>query len=160
MTNRGLEKFLNENDINLKRTQVGDRNIIMEMQRKNIVITGGAGFIGSECVRKFLENKNYNIYNIDSLTYAGNLSSLKTIEKYSNYFFLKEDIRDEKKRQLKNLEGFVQCKGGYLIIESDDLTQFSARFFNLHSYDYGLFYGDIMRDSLTRVRSFFNQTKK
>jgi dTDP-glucose 4,6-dehydratase len=67
------------------------------MQRKNIVITGGAGFIGSECVRKFLENKNYNIYNIDSLTYAGNLSSLKTIEKYSNYFFLKEDIRDEKK---------------------------------------------------------------
>ena len=74
--------------------------------------------------------------------------------------YASSDIRDENKRQLKNLEGFVQCKGGHLIIEGADLTQFTARFFNLHSYDYGLFYGDIMRDSLTRARSFFNQTKK
>ena len=74
---------------------------------------------------------------------------------FSNYS--SSDLRDEKKRQLKKLEGIAHCKDGHLIVEGDPLSQFPFRFFNLHSYDYGLFYGDIMKDSLTRVGSFFSQ---
>ena len=74
--------------------------------------------------------------------------------------YASSDIRDEKKRQLKNLEGYVQCKDGHLIIEGGPLDSFSARYFNLHSYDYGLFYGDIMKDSLNRVKSFFDNVQK
>jgi len=64
----------------------------------NILITGGAGFIGSHLVR-LLVNKypNYNIVNMDILTYAGNLTSLKDIENKKNYSFVKCDICDTKK---------------------------------------------------------------
>ena len=60
---------------------------------KNILITGGAGFIGSHLVR-LLVNKysNYNIYNLDVLTYAGNLENLSDIEECENYKFIKGDI--------------------------------------------------------------------
>lgn len=62
---------------------------------KNILITGGAGFIGSHVVRLFVNKyPNYSIYNLDSLTYAGNLENLKDIDKSSNYSFLKADICD------------------------------------------------------------------
>ena len=55
---------------------------------KNILITGGAGFIGSHVVKRFVNNyPNYNIYNIDNLTYAGTLDNLKDIEDKKNYFF-------------------------------------------------------------------------
>lgn len=64
---------------------------------KNILITGGAGFIGSHLVKLFVTKySNYNIINIDSLTYAGNLNNLKDIYNYPNYKFEKIDITDYK----------------------------------------------------------------
>ena len=57
---------------------------------KNILITGGAGFIGSHVVKRFVNKyPNYNIYNVDNLTYARNLSNLKALEDKKNYFFSK-----------------------------------------------------------------------
>ena len=63
---------------------------------KNILITGGAGFIGSHVVRLFVNKyPEYHIYNLDVLTYAGNLENLKDIESKDNYTFLHGDITDE-----------------------------------------------------------------
>ncbi|MFI3322160.1 MAG: dTDP-glucose 4,6-dehydratase [Rikenellaceae bacterium] len=65
------------------------------MTKKNILITGGAGFIGSHVVRRFVTcYPDYNIINIDALTYAGNLENLKDIENQPNYHFIKGDICD------------------------------------------------------------------
>jgi dTDP-glucose 4,6-dehydratase len=62
---------------------------------KTIVITGGAGFIGSHVVRLFVKKyPDYRIVNLDKLTYAGNLANLTDIEKYPNYEFVKADIVD------------------------------------------------------------------
>lgn len=62
---------------------------------KTIIITGGAGFIGSHVVRLFVEKyPEYKIINVDKLTYAGNLANLKDIEDRPNYEFVKADICD------------------------------------------------------------------
>jgi len=67
------------------------------MRVKNILITGGAGFIGSHVVRLFVKKyPDYHIFNLDTLTYAGNLENLKDIEDNSNYTFIKGDINYEK----------------------------------------------------------------
>ena len=64
---------------------------------KNILITGGAGFIGSHVVKRFVNKyPNYNIYNVDNLTYAGNLNNLQDVKNKKNYFFFKIDINNQK----------------------------------------------------------------
>lgn len=62
---------------------------------KKILITGGAGFIGSHVVRRFVtQYPNYQIFNLDALTYAGNLENIADIDKSPNYTFIKGDIVD------------------------------------------------------------------
>ncbi len=62
---------------------------------KKILITGGAGFIGSHVIRRFVKRyPDYSIVNLDKLTYAGNLENLREIEDYPNYSFIKGDIVD------------------------------------------------------------------
>ncbi|MFM6952348.1 MAG: dTDP-glucose 4,6-dehydratase, partial [Bacteroidota bacterium] len=66
------------------------------MGKKNIIITGGAGFIGSHVVRRFVKNHpDLHIINVDALTYAGNLENLKDVEQANNYEFLRVDITDK-----------------------------------------------------------------
>ncbi|MBD5336437.1 MAG: dTDP-glucose 4,6-dehydratase [Bacteroides sp.] len=63
--------------------------------KRNILITGGAGFIGSHVVRLFVNKyPEYRIINLDKLTYAGNLANLKDIENKPNYIFVKMDVAD------------------------------------------------------------------
>jgi dTDP-glucose 4,6-dehydratase len=57
-----------------------------------VMVTGGAGFIGSALVRHLVLDKGYEVFNVDALTYAGNPDSLRTVEGKSNYRFLKADI--------------------------------------------------------------------
>ncbi len=75
---------------------------------KKVLITGGAGFIGSHVVRRFLLNyPHYHIVNLDALTYAGNLANLKDVEHFPNYKFVKADITDSKQiNELFQAENF------------------------------------------------------
>ena len=69
--------------------------VIVYSLMKKIIITGGAGFIGSHVVRRFVNTyPQYSIINLDKLTYAGNLANLKDIENAPNYKFVKGDIVD------------------------------------------------------------------
>lgn len=76
----------------------------MKNSHLNILITGGAGFIGSHLVRHFVNKyPDYQIYNLDALTYAGNLENLKDIENKENYHFIKADIN-----QAENIDKLFQ----------------------------------------------------
>jgi dTDP-glucose 4,6-dehydratase len=76
----------------------------MTKHPKIILITGGAGFIGSHVVRRFVKGyPEYKVINFDALTYAGNLENLKDVETFPNYTFIKGDITEEK--QLDELFG-------------------------------------------------------
>jgi dTDP-glucose 4,6-dehydratase len=82
------------------------------MSQAKILITGGAGFIGSHVVRLFVKKyPNYHIYNLDALTYAGNLMNLQDIENEPNYTFVKGDICDldflEKLFALHDFKGVI-----------------------------------------------------
>jgi dTDP-glucose 4,6-dehydratase len=69
--------------------------LLLSIMGKNILITGGAGFIGSHVVRLMVTKyPGYQIFNLDALTYAGNLENLKDIENAPNYHFVKADILD------------------------------------------------------------------
>jgi dTDP-glucose 4,6-dehydratase len=71
---------------------------------KNVLITGGAGFIGSHLVKFFVKKyPNYNIINLDNLTYAGDLNNLNEISNFPNYNFVKADIYD-----FKNVEKIIK----------------------------------------------------
>jgi dTDP-glucose 4,6-dehydratase len=72
----------------------------METYEKTIMVTGGAGFIGSHVVR-FMVNKypKYRIINVDKLTYAGNLENLRDVEDKLNYKFVKADIVEDEEMQ-------------------------------------------------------------
>ncbi|HEY5822852.1 MAG TPA: GDP-mannose 4,6-dehydratase, partial [Cyclobacteriaceae bacterium] len=62
---------------------------------KTVLVTGGAGFIGSNFIPYFLEsNPLYRVVNLDALTYAGNLNNLKEVEKNERYSFVQGDICD------------------------------------------------------------------
>jgi dTDP-glucose 4,6-dehydratase len=75
--------------------------IIMKNKNKRFLVTGGAGFIGSEVIRHIIKNTNHTVLNIDKLTYAGNLESLSSIDSNPNYSFKQIDICD--KNEIKNV---------------------------------------------------------
>ena len=64
------------------------------INKKNILITGGAGFIGSALVRNIVQKTEHSVINVDKLTYSGNLQSLESIEESKNYTFEQVDICD------------------------------------------------------------------
>lgn len=93
----GRQSDFSKQDLYYRSQQRSNRLFILLMSH-NILITGGAGFIGSHVVRLFVNKyPGYRIVNLDKLTYAGNLANLSDIERAPNYTFVKADICDYEK---------------------------------------------------------------
>jgi dTDP-glucose 4,6-dehydratase len=87
------------------------------MGLKTVIVTGGAGFIGSAVIRHLIEHSDYRVVNFDKLTYAGNLESLLSVADNPRYHFEKGDICDQ--REVKNiLNEFRPCAVMHLAAES------------------------------------------
>lgn len=82
-----------------------------------VIVTGGAGFIGSALVRHLVLEKGYDVLNIDKLTYAGNLASLRLVEGRNNYQFLQADICDRQAMETA-IAGFTPDRIMHLAAES------------------------------------------
>lgn len=141
--------------------------------KKRLLITGGAGFIGSALIRFIINNTNHEVINIDKLTYAGNLFSLKQIDSSSRYQFEKIDICDENKirnvfnkykpdiiihlaaeshvdRSIHNPESFIRTNifGTYILLEQsrkywESLESYKKDKFRFHHVSTDEVYGDL-----------------
>ena len=76
----------------------------------NIIVTGGAGFIGSAVIRHFINHTAHNVINIDKLTYAGNLESLESVENHSRYTFEKVDICNKDEIIIFSYTKWIFCR--------------------------------------------------
>src|SRR5699024_12301981 len=98
--------------------------------KRNILVTGGAGFIGSNFVNYMVTNyPSYQIINLDKLTYAGSLDNLKEVENKSNYTFIKGDIADaqlvDSVFETYNITDVIHLAAEFLVDRSiKDVTSF------------------------------------
>ncbi len=105
--------------------------------------------------RPFFEDDDLDCINPISWSKDGNQVPLKEMLGAMPFgSFEVSNLTKEHDRKIIKLTGAVACKNGNLIIKSDDLKFFPDKAFNLHAYDYGLFYGDIMKNALDRLGAF------
>lgn len=144
---------------------------------KSILITGGCGFIGSNLIRHILDNYDFNIINVDSLTYAGNIDSTDDFKNNSRYIFEKCDICDDNKlknifdkykpslimhlaaeshvdRSIKEPKKFLETNiiGTYVLLNRafiyyQDLTYDNKNFFKFHHISTDEVYGDLKNEN-------------
>ena len=105
--------------------------------------------------RPFFEDDDLDCINPISWSKDGNQVPLKEMVgamPFGSYEV--SNLTNEQDRKILKLSGSVACKNGNLIVKSSDLESFPDKAFNLHVYDYGLFYGDIMKNSIDRLRAY------
>ena len=102
--------FTSQKDFRDEGNEIDEVSLVNDYmnERQKVLITGGAGFIGSHVVRRFVKTGKYHVVNLDNLTYAGNLENLRDVENDPGYEFIKGDICDfERIKQLFSQYDFV-----------------------------------------------------